>query len=118
MFKSISTLLIVVAAFFCLPVLAAETIIPATDVAATINFFGYLQAAWVELSLLGKVIGVLWVLVPLFSLIVSLTPTPRDNLFFGKYIYPLIELLAMNFFKVKQKPGDESALKVDKSVFK
>lgn len=75
------------------------------------DFILYLLGAWDEMSVLVKVIAVLWILVPVFSLIVSLTPTPRDDAWWGKYIYPALELLAMNFLKVKQKPGDNDLLK-------
>lgn len=112
--KLLTVLLALVLSVLAIPAFAEE----ALPTAVNIDFMTMVIGLWSALNAFERVIAALYLLVPLFSLIVSMTPTPRDNLFFGKYIYPLIELLAINFFKVKQKPGDESALKVDKSVFK
>lgn len=75
----------------------------ADGLAADTSFWQYLLAAWSELGLVSKVVGVLWALVPIASLIVSLTPTPKDDAVFGKYVYPLLEKMALVFFKAKDK---------------
>ena len=36
------------------------------------------------------------------SAICAATPTPRDNEFMGKYIYPVIEMAALNIGKAKE----------------
>ena len=36
------------------------------------------------------------------SAICAVTPTPRDNEFMGKYIYPVIEMVALNIGKAKE----------------
>ena len=50
-------------------------------------------------------------MVPVFSVIVSLTDTPADDNLWGKYVYPIIEKLAIVTFKTKQYPGDSYLLK-------
>ncbi len=67
----------------------------------SIEFVGYLFGAWQSLGAVGRVVGVLWALVPVFSLIVSLTPTPRDDQLWSP-VYKLLEKLALIFFKAKQ----------------
>lgn len=105
--KLIYTLLAVVAGFF----VSALTVAAEAGPEAGIDFIGYLVAAWSELGLAGKVVGVLWALAPVFALVVSLTPTPRDDGWWGKYIYPALEALSLHFFKAKQKPGDDDLSK-------
>ena len=36
------------------------------------------------------------------SAICAVTPTPRDNEFMGKYIYPVLETIALNIGKAKE----------------
>jgi len=36
------------------------------------------------------------------SAICAATPTPKDNEFMGKYIYPVLETIALNIGKAKQ----------------
>ena len=36
------------------------------------------------------------------SLICALTPTPKDDAFLSKWVYPMIEALALNVGKAKQ----------------
>ena len=36
------------------------------------------------------------------SAICAVTPTPKDNEFMGKYIYPVIEMVALNIGKAKE----------------
>tara|TARA_R100001129_G_C5288023_1_gene238864 strand:- start:40 stop:246 length:207 start_codon:yes stop_codon:yes gene_type:complete len=39
--------------------------------------------------------------VTISSAICAVTPTPKDNEFMGKYIYPVIEIVALNIGKAK-----------------
>ena len=87
---------------FCLMSLTAS----AAELAQGITFFSVLTETWVLLPWYGQVIGVLWLLVPVFSFIVSATDTPTDDNLWGKWIYPIIEKLALVVFKSKEKPGD------------
>ena len=41
--------------------------------------------------------------VTISSAICAVTPTPKDNEFMGKYIYPVIEMVALNIGKAKDK---------------
>ena len=34
--------------------------------------------------------------------ICAVTPTPKDNEFMGKYVYPVIEMVALNIGKAKE----------------
>ena len=83
----------------------------AGDLAEGVTFLGILVETWALLPLYAQIIGVLWLLVPVFSLIVSLTDTPMDDNLWGKWIYPILEKLAVVTFKTKQKPGDGYLLK-------
>ena len=83
----------------------------ASELAEGVTFFGILVETWALLPLYAQIIGVLWLLVPVFSVIVSLTDTPMDDNLWGKWIYPIIEKLALVTFKTKQKPGDGYFLK-------
>lgn len=47
---------------------------------------------------------VTWLLSPLFSLIVSLTPTPKDDTAWA-FIYKWLEMNAFNFWRAKDKPS-------------
>lgn len=41
-----------------------------------------------------------------FSTICAAVPTPKDDLFMGRYVYPVIEILALNVGRAKEKAGD------------
>ena len=83
----------------------------AADLAEGVTFFSVLVETWAMLPLYAQIIGVLWLLVPVFSVIVSMTDTPYDDNLWGKWIYPILEKLAIVTFKTKQKPGDGILLK-------
>lgn len=95
-------LMLATLAGFCLMSLTAS----AGELAEGITFFAVLTETWVLLPWYAQVIGVLWLLVPVFSFIVSATDTPTDDNLWGKWIYPVIEKLALVVFKSKEKPGD------------
>jgi len=44
------------------------------------------------------------------SAICAATPTPKDDLFMGKYVYPVIEILALNVGRAKEKAGDADTI--------
>ena len=46
------------------------------------------------------------------SAICAVTPTPKDNEFMGKYIYPVIEMVALNIGKAKDPGVDLKPLDV------
>lgn len=48
----------------------------------------------------------LWLLAPMFSIIVSITPTPKDDTAWS-VIYKWLELNALNFWKAKDQPKKE-----------
>jgi len=52
-------------------------------------------------------IGILTGAVALASAIAALTPTPKDDSWVGK-IYKVVDLLALNVGKAKDKPGDSN----------
>ena len=80
-------------------VFAAEAAVIDTDAAAMV------VGLWSVLNPVEKALAVLFLLSPVASLIVSLTPTPNDNRIVGK-LYKVIDYLAMNFLFAKQKPND------------
>ncbi len=95
--RLILTTLAVMASFFASAIaLGAEA-----GAEHSIEFVGYLIDAWQSLGTIGRIVGVLWALVPVFSLIVSLTPTPKDDQIWSA-VYRLVEKLALVFFKAKQ----------------
>ncbi len=51
---------------------------------------------------------VTWLLSPVFSLIVSITPTPKDDTAWA-YIYKWLEMNAFNFWRAKDKPSKSTS---------
>ena len=49
--------------------------------------------------------GYITMIVTVASLVAASTPTPKDDVWIGK-LYKLIDLLATNVGKSKQKPGE------------
>lgn len=94
-------------------VMAAETSTGA-GLSEGIGFFTLLHDSWNSLPLYVQILGVVWLFVPVFSFIVSATDTPTDDRIWGKWIYPIIEKLALVAFKSKQLPGDGYLLKPHK----
>lgn len=83
-----------------------------------LTFLSVLVETWGLLPLYAQIIGVLWLMVPVFSLIVSLTDTPMDDNVWGKWIYPILEKLALVTFKSKQKAGDGLIKPLSKSIWR
>lgn len=100
--------------FLSLTACATETI----PQGITFLFLSVLIETWSLLPLYAQIIGLLWLFVPVFSLIVALTKTPYDDNLWGKWIYPIIEKLALVTFKAKQKPGDDLIKPLPKSVWR
>ena len=51
------------------------------------------------------IVGYITMIVTVASLVAASTPTPKDDVWIGK-LYKLIDLLASNVGKSKQKPGE------------
>ena len=51
------------------------------------------------------IVGYITMIVTVASLVAASTPTPKDDVWIGK-LYKLIDLLAINGGKSKQKPGE------------
>ena len=50
-----------------------------------------------------EIVGYVTMLVTVASLVAASTPTPKDDVWIGK-LYKLIDLLAINIGKAKEKP--------------
>ena len=50
-----------------------------------------------------EIVGYVTMLVTVASLVAASTPTPKDDVWIGK-LYKLIDLLALNIGKAKEKP--------------
>tara|TARA_R100000234_G_scaffold118796_2_gene100041 strand:- start:202 stop:375 length:174 start_codon:yes stop_codon:yes gene_type:complete len=51
------------------------------------------------------IISVVTAVVTVSSIIAAITPTPKDDVWIGK-LYKLIDALALNIMKAKNKPGE------------
>lgn len=60
------------------------------------------------MSLLIDLICYGGIFVAVASAICAATPTPKDDEFMGRYVYPAIEALALNIGKAKEKAGGKS----------
>jgi|TARA_R110002012_G_scaffold119495_1_gene268586 hypothetical protein len=56
------------------------------------------------MSLILDIVMTITIVVTVSSIVASLTPTPKDDVWIGK-LYKLIDLLALNIGKAKNKPG-------------
>lgn len=52
-----------------------------------------------------NIVGIVTAVVTVSSIIAAITPTPADDVWIGK-LYKLIDLLALNILKAKDKPGE------------
>ena len=48
--------------------------------------------------------------VTLASAVTAATPTPRDDAFMGRYVYPIIEYMSLTIGKAKQQAQKEDIL--------
>ncbi len=54
------------------------------------------------MGFIGDILVYASLFVTISSAICAVTPTPKDNEFMGKYIYPVIEMIALNIGKAKE----------------
>jgi hypothetical protein len=54
------------------------------------------------MGFIGDILVYASLFVTISSAICAVTPTPKDNEFMGKYIYPVIEMVALNIGKAKE----------------
>ena len=54
------------------------------------------------MGFIGDILVYVSLFVTISSAICAVTPTPKDNEFMGKYIYPVIEMVALNIGKAKE----------------
>tara|TARA_R100001510_G_C7484024_1_gene94758 strand:+ start:284 stop:457 length:174 start_codon:yes stop_codon:yes gene_type:complete len=57
------------------------------------------------MEILANVVGIITAIVTVSSIVAAITPTPKDDIWIGK-LYKLIDLLALNILKAKNKPGE------------
>ena len=67
-----------------------------TNSKKTMTIFNYISDNLID------IISVLTAIVTAASAIAALTPTPADDSFIGKYIYPVVNWLALNVGKAKK----------------
>ena len=73
---------------------------------AAFNWYNdQLQAALEEQMDIMEIVGYVTMIVTVASLVAAQTPTPKDDVWIGK-LYKLIDLLAINVGKSKQKSGE------------
>ena len=56
-----------------------------------------------------NIVGIVTAVVTVSSIIAAITPTPADDVWIGK-LDKLIDLLALNILKAKNKPGEQYEL--------
>ena len=54
----------------------------------------------------ANMIALIMAIISVSSIIAAVTPTPKDDVWIGK-LYKLIDLMALNVWKAKQKPGEK-----------
>ena len=57
------------------------------------------------MSFILNIVMIITIIVTVSSIIAALTPTPKDDVWIGK-LYKLIDLLAFNIGKAKNKAGE------------
>mgnify|MGYP003132823923 FL=1 len=96
----------ITAVFLTLGLLVAPALVFAAEAAVIdTDAMTMIVGLWSVLNPVEKALAVVWLLSPVASLIVSITPTPNDNRIVGK-LYKVVDYLAMNFLFAKQKPND------------
>ena len=53
----------------------------------------------------ANMIALIMAIISVSSIIAAVTPTPKDDVWIGK-LYKLIDMMALNVGKAKQKPGE------------
>ena len=54
----------------------------------------------------ASMIAIIMAIISVSSIIAAITPTPKDDVWIGK-LYKLIDMMALNVWKAKQKPGEK-----------
>ena len=54
----------------------------------------------------ANMIAIIMAIISVSSIIAAVTPTPKDDVWIGK-LYKLIDMMALNVGKAKQKPGEK-----------
>ena len=54
----------------------------------------------------ANMIAIIMAIISVSSIIAAVTPTPKDDVWIGK-LYKLIDMMALNVWKAKQKPGEK-----------
>jgi len=54
----------------------------------------------------ANMIALIMAIISVSSIIAAVTPTPKDDVWIGK-LYKLIDMMALNVWKAKQKPGEK-----------
>ena len=55
---------------------------------------------------LMKIWTLVTTIVTIASAVTAATPTPKDDAFMGKWVYPIIEYMSLTIGKAKQQPGE------------
>jgi hypothetical protein len=54
----------------------------------------------------ANMMAIIMAIISVSSIIAAITPTPKDDVWIGK-LYKLIDMMALNVWKAKQKPGEK-----------
>ena len=54
----------------------------------------------------ANMMAIIMAIISVSSIIAAVTPTPKDDVWIGK-LYKLIDMMALNVGKAKQKPGEK-----------
>jgi hypothetical protein len=54
----------------------------------------------------ANMMAIIMAIISVSSIIAAVTPTPKDDVWIGK-LYKLIDMMALNVWKAKQKPGEK-----------
>jgi len=54
----------------------------------------------------ANMIAIIMAIISVSSIIAAVTPTPKDDVWIGK-LYKLVDMMALNVWKAKQKPGEK-----------
>lgn len=54
----------------------------------------------------ANMMAIIMAIISVSSIIAAITPTPKDDVWIGK-LYKLVDMMALNVWKAKQKPGEK-----------
>ena len=54
----------------------------------------------------ANMMAIIMAIISVSSIIAAVTPTPKDDVWIGK-LHKLIDMMALNVWKAKQKPGEK-----------